>query len=33
LGSPNDPHTARVPGAGNIGDKSDKFFFKFRKPR
>jgi predicted methyltransferase len=33
LASPNDPHTARVPGAGNIGDKSDKFFFKFRKPR
>jgi predicted methyltransferase len=29
----NEPHTARVPGAGNIGDKSDKFFFKFRKPR
>ena len=28
-----EPHTGRVPGAGNIGDKSDKFFFKFRKPR
>jgi predicted methyltransferase len=27
-----DPHTARVPGQGGIGDKSDKFFFKFRKP-
>src|SRR5216683_5513285 len=33
LGSPNDPHTARVPGAGNMNDKSDKFYFKFRKPR
>ena len=33
LGSPSDPHTARVPGAGNIGDKSDKFFLVFRKPR
>jgi len=33
LGNPNDPHTGRVPGQGNIGDKSDKFFFKFRKPR
>jgi len=33
LGNANDPHTARVPGAGNIGDKSDKFFLVFRKPR
>jgi predicted methyltransferase len=33
LGNPNDPHTARVPGAGNMNDKSDKFFFKFQKPR
>ena len=32
LGNPNDPHTARVPGQGNIGDKSDKFYLKFRKP-
>ena len=28
-----EPHTARVPGAGNLNDKSDKFFFKFQKPR
>lgn len=28
-----EPHTARVPGEGGVGDKSDKFFFKFRKPR
>ena len=28
-----EPHTARVPGQGGVGDKSDKFFFKFRKPR
>ena len=33
LANPNDPHTARVPGPGNVNDKSDKFFFKFRKPR
>ena len=33
LGNPNDPHTARVPGQGNIGDKSDKFFLVFQKPR
>jgi predicted methyltransferase len=33
LASANDPHTERVPGAGNIGDKSDKFLFRFRKPR
>ena len=33
LANPNDPHTERVPGAGNIGDKSDKFFLRFRKPR
>jgi predicted methyltransferase len=33
LANPNDPHTARVPGQGGIGDKSDKFYFKFRKPR
>lgn len=33
LGNPNDPHTARVPGQGGIGDKSDKFFFVFQKPR
>lgn len=33
LGNPNDPHTARVPGQGGIGDKSDKFFMKFQKPR
>ena len=33
LGNPNDPHTARVPGPGNMNDKSDKFFFKFQKPR
>ncbi len=29
----NEPHTARVPGAGNLNDKSDKFYFKFQKPR
>jgi predicted methyltransferase len=28
-----EPHTARVPGPGNLNDKSDKFYFKFRKPR
>lgn len=28
-----DPHTARVPGPGNVNDRSDKFYFKFRKPR
>jgi predicted methyltransferase len=28
-----DDHTQRVPGQGGIGDKSDKFYFKFRKPR
>jgi len=33
LANPNDPHTARVPGQGGIGDKSDKFYFRFRKPR
>jgi predicted methyltransferase len=33
LGNPNDPHTARVPGQGGIGDKSDKFFIVFQKPR
>jgi predicted methyltransferase len=33
LGNPEDPHTARVPGQGGIGDKSDKFYFKFRKPK
>jgi predicted methyltransferase len=33
LANPSDPHTARVPGPGNINDKSDKFFFKFGKPR
>jgi predicted methyltransferase len=33
LANPNDPHTDRVPGPGNRNDKSDKFFFKFRKPR
>jgi predicted methyltransferase len=33
LGNPNDPHTARVPGQGGIGDKSDKFFLVFQKPR
>jgi predicted methyltransferase len=33
LANPGDPHTARVPGQGGIGDKSDKFYFKFRKPR
>jgi predicted methyltransferase len=33
LANPNDPHTQRVPGAGNVNDKSDKFYFKFRKPR
>ena len=33
LGNPDDPHTARVPGQGGIGDKSDKFFLKFQKPR
>jgi predicted methyltransferase len=33
LGNPDDPHTARVPGPGGIGDKSDKFFFVFQKPR
>lgn len=33
LGNPNDPHTARVPGQGGIGDKSDKFLMKFQKPR
>ena len=33
LGNPNDPHTARVPGQGNIGDKSDKFLLVFQKPR
>lgn len=32
LANPNDPHTQRVPGPGNVNDKSDKFFFKFRKP-
>jgi len=32
LGNP-EPHTARVPGPGNLNDKSDKFFFKFQKPR
>jgi predicted methyltransferase len=33
LASPNDPHTQRVPGPGNLNDKSDKFYLKFRKPR
>ncbi len=33
LANPNDPHTARVPGQGGIGDKSDKFFLVFQKPR
>ena len=33
LANPNDPHTERVPGAAGIRDKSDKFYFKFRKPR
>lgn len=33
LGNANDPHTARVPGQGGIGDKSDKFFLVFQKPR
>ncbi|HEX5280415.1 MAG TPA: hypothetical protein VFW28_10065 [Micropepsaceae bacterium] len=33
LGNQDDPHTARVPGQGGIGDKSDKFFMKFQKPR
>jgi predicted methyltransferase len=33
LANPNDPHTERVPGPGGVGDKSDKFFYKFRKPR
>ena len=33
LGNPNDPHTDRVPGAAGVRDKSDKFYFKFRKPR
>lgn len=33
LGNPDDPHTARVPGQGGIGDKSDKFLMKFQKPR
>jgi len=33
LGNSNDPHTARVPGQGGIGDKSDKFFLVFQKPR
>ena len=33
LANPNDPHTQRVTGAEGIRDKSDKFYFKFRKPR
>jgi predicted methyltransferase len=33
LANASDPHTARVPGPGNVNDKSDKFYFKFRKPR
>ena len=33
LANPGDPHTARVPGPGNMNDKTDKFYFKFRKPR
>jgi predicted methyltransferase len=32
LANPEDAHTGRVPGQGGIGDKSDKFYFKFRKP-
>lgn len=32
LGNPDDDHTKRVPGPGNIGDKSDKFYLKFQKP-
>jgi len=32
LGNPNDPHTGRVTGPMGIADKSDKFFFVFRKP-
>ncbi len=32
LANAGDPHTARVPGQGGIGDKSDKFYFKFKKP-
>jgi predicted methyltransferase len=33
LGNPGDDHTKRVPGPGNIGDKSDKFYLKFQKPK
>jgi predicted methyltransferase len=33
LSSTADDHKQRVPGQGGIGDKSDKFYFKFRKPR
>jgi predicted methyltransferase len=32
LRNPEDDHTKRVPGQGGIGDKSDKFYLKFRKP-
>ena len=33
LANPNDPHTGRITGQGGVGDKSDKFFLKFRKPK
>jgi predicted methyltransferase len=33
LANPDDDHTRRVPGPGGIGDKSDKFYLKFQKPK
>jgi predicted methyltransferase len=33
LANANDPHTARVLGQAGIGDKTDKFYYKFRKPQ